>query len=156
MTTALCAIEWKKRYIPDRQILFQQAKNFRVNKCILRHILGLPLFEDDLIDSFIMAMDFKGFTGYMFRLDKKDDVFVANLISKLTIPLHLRLIPSFKSTLLHLISWTEHMVKLSRIVEVAIQKKNADASFDSITISSTKRTPDPTEFTYLSPKRSKT
>ena len=56
----LSAIEWKKRNVDDRQLVLQQSKNIRTNKCNLTKILGLPLLSEDLPYCHTIGMDWIG------------------------------------------------------------------------------------------------
>lgn len=56
----LCAIEWKKQNVGKTKLLLQQAKNIRVNKCHLSHILKMNLNEEERKHTIVTGMDWRG------------------------------------------------------------------------------------------------
>ena len=56
----LSALEWKKQHVTDKQLMLQQCKNIRTNKCILAHILRMQLLENDRDSCYTVGMDWHG------------------------------------------------------------------------------------------------
>ena len=56
----LSAIEWKKNVVDEKQLLLQQCKNIRVNKCKLLTVRQLPISAEDVANISVIGMDWKG------------------------------------------------------------------------------------------------
>lgn len=56
----LSVIEWKKQNVDKTKLLLQQAKNIRVNKCHLSHILKMNLTENEKKQAAVTGMDWRG------------------------------------------------------------------------------------------------
>jgi hypothetical protein len=55
----LSAIEWKKQNVDKTKLLLQQAKNIRVNKCHLSHILKMNLTESEKKQVVVTGMNWR-------------------------------------------------------------------------------------------------
>ncbi|KAI9474283.1 MAG: hypothetical protein EXX96DRAFT_333624 [Benjaminiella poitrasii] len=105
----LCAIEWKKQNVDKTKLLLQQAKNTRVNKCHLSHILKMNLIESEKKQAVVTGMDWRGLNGYMFGVKKVNNIYSSVLIGTLMISTHLKLVEEFEDTLVLLLRWRVHL-----------------------------------------------
>jgi hypothetical protein len=83
-TVELSSSEWKKSSVSEAIILKQQTKNLKTNTCILSTLRSLygSQFKD------VLAMDWIGNVGYLYRIEKDDQVFIASQIDSLIILLY--------------------------------------------------------------------
>ncbi|KAI8136988.1 hypothetical protein BJV82DRAFT_367935 [Fennellomyces sp. T-0311] len=153
----LTAIEWKRKTIDDKQLLLQQCKSIRVNKCTLSAIWNLPILPENALDHYVLGMDWRGFCGYMFIVKKIHGIYIAKKKngSDMWLPTHLKLVSRFKETLQLLLFWKNHLNTLCQMIDVAIAVKDS-AGMESIAGAATlKRQSSDSDFTYMSPKRSR-
>lgn len=119
----LCCVEWKKANVQVKTLMQQQTKNLRVTKCILSEILKLPMSVEDREGLSVLAIDWRGnansrklhflitlqnrigFDGYIVKVRKVEEIYVAELEGRLFVPRHATQIKRFKETLMHLFNW---------------------------------------------------
>ncbi|KAI8092096.1 hypothetical protein BDF21DRAFT_410937 [Thamnidium elegans] len=122
----LSSNEWKKTKITNQLKLKQQSKNLRVNACILNNLNAkFCKFNETL------ALDLIGLHGYLYKLTKIEDYFVATPISSIIIPKVFMDLDSFKETLTGLFFFksffTTTVPKLrKRILEIEAGKAMGD------------------------------
>ncbi|KAI8334353.1 hypothetical protein BC941DRAFT_356709, partial [Chlamydoabsidia padenii] len=94
----LCSNEWKKSNVSPNLMIKQQCKNLRINTAILSSL------NEQYGGGFknLMAMDWTGHIGYLYMLEKHDDVFFSSFIHTLMIPKEAANLPQVKATLDHL------------------------------------------------------
>ncbi|KAI9486865.1 MAG: hypothetical protein EXX96DRAFT_466650, partial [Benjaminiella poitrasii] len=96
----LASNEWKSTKTKHMYIQ-QQSKNFRSNCSILN---GLFIRSSGKVNK-LVAVDFIDTTGYMYCLELKDNVYVANTISTLLLPTNVTHLKSLKKTVKVLFKW---------------------------------------------------
>ncbi|KAI9006721.1 hypothetical protein CLU79DRAFT_779104 [Phycomyces nitens] len=74
--------EWKKSNVSSTITLKQQSKSLRSNLCILNQLER----KFNIQTRNILAIDFLGYKGYLYSLEKKKGVAVANLVEELVLP----------------------------------------------------------------------
>ncbi|KAI8882563.1 hypothetical protein K501DRAFT_273509 [Backusella circina FSU 941] len=149
----LCAIEWKKQNVDKTKLLLQQAKNIRVNKCHLSHILKMNFTESEKKQTIVTGMDWRGLNGYMFGVKKVDNIYSSVLIGTLMIPTHLKLVEEFEDTLVLLLRWRSHLIKLAEQINLSQLREQLNSNFEGIIATGLKRQASATNITYMSPKR---
>ncbi|KAL1935222.1 hypothetical protein VTP01DRAFT_4362 [Rhizomucor pusillus] len=126
----------------------QQTKILRVTKCILSEILKLPMSVEDREGLSVLAIDWRGFDGYIVKMRKVEEIYIAELEGRLFVPRHATQIKRFKETLVHLINWKNHLVRLAEIVDGAMAEKRSMESFEGV-LQTKKRSLTPTDYTYF-------
>ncbi|KAG0174681.1 hypothetical protein DFQ29_007405, partial [Apophysomyces sp. BC1021] len=91
----LSSNEWKKARVSANIALSQQIRNLKVNATIINK--NQSVYSSTLNRS--LVMDFVGCSGYLYILEKLDDVFVAKTIGLLVLPKEFAILPIFKNTL---------------------------------------------------------
>jgi hypothetical protein len=94
----LSSNEWKKARISSNIALSQQIKNLKVNATIINK--NQSVYCSTFNQS--VAMDFIGLSGYIYLLEKLNDVFVAKTIGLLIFPKEFDTFSMFKNTLNYL------------------------------------------------------
>ncbi|KAL7320067.1 hypothetical protein PS15m_003136 [Mucor circinelloides] len=79
-------------------------------------------------------MEWSGPTGYMAELFKFEDVYVAHHIAPLHLPLSLIELDDFRSDLMLLYKWRDHLTKCSQIAKLGLIRNKR--KYDTISISS--------------------
>ncbi|KAI8334210.1 hypothetical protein BC941DRAFT_482354 [Chlamydoabsidia padenii] len=125
----LSTSEWKRPGTISTKCLQQQSKNIRMNKAVLSHLLALPFDLEDVDKVFTVGMDWTGPRGYMFAVNRLDDVYVARTLHTLLFPSYLDDLPAFVTTLDHLYAWRNHHQKLKDIVLPALRKHEDNQHF---------------------------
>ncbi|KAI7865007.1 hypothetical protein BDF14DRAFT_1111896 [Spinellus fusiger] len=74
--------EWKKASATQSIAMKQQSKNLRTNLTILNQLKR----RYSIKTKNVVAMDFVGSTGYMYSLEEKNGVHIANLVKRLLLP----------------------------------------------------------------------
>ncbi|CAO3631609.1 unnamed protein product [Mucor hiemalis] len=124
--TELSTNEWKRKKISQKTCIAQQAKNIRTNKAILGTLYELPIKETDHQSMYTLSMDWNGPQGYMFAVEKMENVYIASHFYTLLAPEYLFQFPDFVNTLDALHSWKRHHIKLEDILLPAvISEKNS-------------------------------
>ncbi|KAG1449079.1 hypothetical protein G6F56_008756 [Rhizopus delemar] len=117
-TVQLSSSEWKKSSVSEVVILKQQTKNLKTNACILSTLRSLygSQFKDAL------AMDWIGNVGYLYRIEKDDQEFIASQIDSLIIPENVETFGSFKNTLKNLFKLKYFMTDTSALLKQRLYK----------------------------------
>ncbi|KAG1137175.1 hypothetical protein G6F37_011420 [Rhizopus arrhizus] len=117
-TVELSSSEWKKSSVSEAIILKQQTKNLKTNACILStlHSLYGSQFKD------VLAMDWIGNVGYLYRIEKDDQVFIASQIDSLIIPENVETFGLFKNTLKNLFKLKYFMTDTSALLKQELCK----------------------------------
>ncbi|KAI7825679.1 hypothetical protein BC939DRAFT_122843 [Gamsiella multidivaricata] len=77
----LCNFEFKAEGTPQSEIMVQNRKNIRLNRCILEHLRRLGVSRPR-----IMFADFEGFSGCVFLLQPFRDIYTSKCIDYLSVP----------------------------------------------------------------------
>lgn len=93
----LSSNEWKKARVSNDVALSQQTKNLKLNAAIINN--NQAKYSSRLNQ--LLAIDFIGAFGYIYKLKKLDDVFIAETIGVLIIPKDYSCFELFKGTLDH-------------------------------------------------------
>ncbi|KAI9251667.1 hypothetical protein EDC94DRAFT_697633 [Helicostylum pulchrum] len=115
----LSSSEWKKSSVSESLILKQQTKNLKVNVCILsllRSVYGNQF-------NTVLAMDWIGNIGYLYKITKVDKVFVANQIDKLMIPENIETFGMLKDTLNNLFRLKYFMTNMCSLLQKEMSSK---------------------------------
>lgn len=115
----LSSSEWKKSSVSESLILKQQTKNLKVNVCILsllRSVYGNQF-------NTVLAMDWIGNIGYLYKITKVDKVFVANQIDKLMIPENIETFGMLKDTLNNLFKLKYFMTNMCSLLQKEMSSK---------------------------------
>ncbi|KAF7725442.1 hypothetical protein EC973_009616 [Apophysomyces ossiformis] len=126
----LSSNEWKRR-VTLKQSTRQQAKNFRMNKGMLKQLLSYPLDLAERDNVYTLGMDWTGPVGYMFSVSPYQDAYVAAHQFSLMLPEYLSELRSFINTLNALYIWKQHHCQLKDIilpVIISVEKNNALAN----------------------------
>jgi hypothetical protein len=117
-TVELSSSEWKKSSVSEAIILKQQTKNLKTNTCILSTLRSLygSQFKD------VLAMDWVGNVGYLYRIEKGDQVFIASQIDSLIIPENVETFGLFKNTLKNLFKLKYFMTDKSVLLKQELCK----------------------------------
>ncbi|KAI7895014.1 uncharacterized protein EV154DRAFT_477789 [Mucor mucedo] len=110
--------EWKRKKVSPEQCLIQQTKNIRMNKAILsggKSMLGGGVAQ--------------GYQGYMFGVEKKDNIYVATHIRNLSMPEYLFQFPNLVNILDALYCWSNHHNNLEDILLPALITKQENSFF---------------------------
>ncbi|KAG2207384.1 hypothetical protein INT47_006859 [Mucor saturninus] len=112
--------EWKSMQSSDLR-LTQQSKNIRSN-CDILNKLQIDLGNDEQL----MALDMTGDVGYIYRLQKMDDVYLASLFTSLFLPSDICQMDLFVETIVALFKWKHFMVMQSKRLKVQLARNNMD------------------------------
>ncbi|KAG2207385.1 hypothetical protein INT47_006860 [Mucor saturninus] len=112
--------EWKSMQTSDLK-LTQQSKNIRSN-CAILNKLQIDLGNDEQI----LALDMTGDVGYIYRLQKMDDVYLASLFTSVFLPSDICQMDLFVETIVALFKWKHFMVTQSKRLKVQLAKNNMD------------------------------
>ncbi|KAG2219204.1 hypothetical protein INT45_013070, partial [Circinella minor] len=77
----LCSNEWKKSKVTNDLKIKQQSKNMRVNASIINNLQGTYGGSHS-----VLALDVIGLNGYMYKLTKADNYFIATSFRTIIIP----------------------------------------------------------------------
>ncbi|ORZ18296.1 hypothetical protein BCR41DRAFT_421543 [Lobosporangium transversale] len=77
----LCNFEFKAEGTPPSEMLIQNRKNIRLNRCILEHLRRLGVSRPRIVFA-----DFQGFSGCVFLLQSFKDVYTSKCIDYLSVP----------------------------------------------------------------------
>ncbi|CAO3615520.1 unnamed protein product [Mucor hiemalis] len=105
--------EWKKSNVSSATATKQQSKNLRTNLSILNQLNR----KYSIKTKTVVAMDFIGNAGYMYSLEEKEGLYVANLIEELSLPTSKEAIKHVSETINTLFKFKNHLEKL--VTEVA-------------------------------------
>ncbi|KAI7895015.1 uncharacterized protein EV154DRAFT_576006 [Mucor mucedo] len=114
--------EWKrKKKVSPEQCLIQQTKNIRMNKAILSKLHELPFSESEDNNSlYTLSLYWIGYQGYMFGVEKKDNIYVATHIRNLSMPEYLSQFPNLVHILDALYCWSNRHNNLEDILLPAL------------------------------------
>ncbi|CAO3703935.1 unnamed protein product [Rhizopus stolonifer] len=104
--------EWKKRNVRSAIAFKQQSKNLRSNLSILNQLER----KFNIQTKNILAIDFLGYEGYLYSLEKKEGVAVATLVEELVLPTKKPEIMNVLQTINALFILKNHVLKLAEEV----------------------------------------
>jgi hypothetical protein len=115
--------EWKTKGTSDATNTQQQAKNIKVNCCLLKcinNVLGNDSAE-------IFCMDWVGGFGYLYHVKMVGEVFVIKHTIDLMMPLQAEVLNLFATTIKTMFSWKAHLLSMDRrVTRSRIINKNND------------------------------
>ncbi|GAA5817580.1 hypothetical protein MFLAVUS_011128 [Mucor flavus] len=111
--------EWKKSSVSSVVAVKQQSKNLRSNLSILNQLKS----KYEIQTKNILAMDFVGYTGYMYNLVEKEGVYVPNLVTELILPTQKSEIKHVFRTINALFILKNHFVNLSAEANGCLQSR---------------------------------
>lgn len=149
-TVELSSSEWKKSSVSEAVILKQQTKNLKTNACILSTLRSLygSQFKD------VLAMDWIGNVGYLYRIEKDDQVFIASQIDSLIIPENVETFGLFKNILKNLFKLKYFMTDTSALLKqelckIEINKKLKNIARNTIYVNNNNEFP----YVFISPAK---
>lgn len=104
--------EWKVQDSNDDTNLQQQAKNIKVNACLLNQVCTVTSNSQHTIN----AMDWIGAFGYIYALKIFENVFIVQHVSDLMIPTQKEVLNVFATTVRCLFSWKKQLIEMDRAV----------------------------------------
>ncbi|KAF7722249.1 hypothetical protein EC973_003499 [Apophysomyces ossiformis] len=132
----LSTSEWKKATVPVKVSIKQQGKNIRMNKAILTSLLDLPLSDEAMDKVYTLGMDWTGPVGYMFKVSRLEDVFVASHVASMVMPETIDQLPSFLEILHVLCAWKNHHLDLKNVIVPAAIAKGQNELLSMLVASS--------------------
>ncbi|KAK4521829.1 uncharacterized protein ATC70_004366 [Mucor velutinosus] len=114
----LSSSEWKRDQTADSTIEQQHVKNIRSNVVMLKRMLDIC--QDDSRIS-VVGMEWLGFVGCAYSIEKLQDVFLMNDAGALIVPSSLANLDSIVDTLDLLFRLKSHYLNVAAIIEPAVE-----------------------------------